>query len=404
MPSMLSDADRETVKRVVPKPGNKIFAVAVARLYVAYPNRQRWTYTGLSGAAVLANDLIGNTCWIKLVDISEIYEPFYYNQDRTFFHSFELEDCLAGLSFVDEKDAKTFKKKMDEREKYVSKATKTTPFQGMASSAGTNYNALQEKHHGRFSNLLHGHRPSHQQPQQMQSILPPRQPAPAIMPTQAQSNASAMASLDEVDPSWRGMLGELMSLGITEDQIAENAEFIKSYILDQQKANGASNGIVASDTRTKVPPPPPAVPPGGHKPISPQPTGGTTASKRGAPPPPPAPRRSTAGVPLAPSPPRQATPPRTPSPPRPRFRAPPPIADAGKFAHENAPPVRNRAQSNAQLPGPPPPPRPPKTPEEPDERGKHKFGVPPAFSGQRSVPPPAPARGSVPPPPPRSRD
>ena len=70
MPSILSDTDRETVKRTVPKSGNKIFAVAVARLYIAYPNRQRWTYTGLQGAAVLANDLIGNTLWIKLVDVS----------------------------------------------------------------------------------------------------------------------------------------------------------------------------------------------------------------------------------------------------------------------------------------------------------------------------------------------
>ena len=70
MPSILTDNDKDTVKRAVPKPANKIQAVAVARLYIAYPNRQRWTYTGLQGAAVLANDLVGNTYWIKLVDIS----------------------------------------------------------------------------------------------------------------------------------------------------------------------------------------------------------------------------------------------------------------------------------------------------------------------------------------------
>ncbi len=70
MPSMLSEADKETVKRTVPKAANKIQAVAVARLYVAHPNKQRWTFTGLQGAAVLANDLVGNTFWIKLVDIS----------------------------------------------------------------------------------------------------------------------------------------------------------------------------------------------------------------------------------------------------------------------------------------------------------------------------------------------
>lgn len=70
MPSILSDTDRETVLRTVPKSSNKILAVGVARLYVAYPNPNRWKDTGLQGAAVLANDLVGHTFWIKLVDIS----------------------------------------------------------------------------------------------------------------------------------------------------------------------------------------------------------------------------------------------------------------------------------------------------------------------------------------------
>lgn len=70
MPSVLSDHDKEIVKRTIPKSANKIQAVAVARLYVAYPNKQKWVYTGLQGAAVLANDLVGNTYWIKMVDIS----------------------------------------------------------------------------------------------------------------------------------------------------------------------------------------------------------------------------------------------------------------------------------------------------------------------------------------------
>lgn len=70
MPSILSDLDKETVRRTVPKPANKILAVAVARLYVAYPDPHRWTYTGLQGAAVLANDLVGHTFWLKLVDVS----------------------------------------------------------------------------------------------------------------------------------------------------------------------------------------------------------------------------------------------------------------------------------------------------------------------------------------------
>ena len=71
----LTDADKDTIKRTVPKASNKIQAVAVARLYVAYPNKSRWTYTGIQGAAVLSNDLVGNTFWIKMVDISVWHEP-----------------------------------------------------------------------------------------------------------------------------------------------------------------------------------------------------------------------------------------------------------------------------------------------------------------------------------------
>lgn len=70
MVSILNEEDKNTVKRVVPKQSNKIQAVGVARLYVAYPDRSKWTYTGLQGAVVLANDLVGNTYWLKLVDVS----------------------------------------------------------------------------------------------------------------------------------------------------------------------------------------------------------------------------------------------------------------------------------------------------------------------------------------------
>ena len=70
MPSLLNDDDKDTVKRHVPKQTNKIQAVAVAKLYVAYPNRAQWKYTGLQGAIVLSNDLVGHTYWLKIVDIS----------------------------------------------------------------------------------------------------------------------------------------------------------------------------------------------------------------------------------------------------------------------------------------------------------------------------------------------
>ncbi|KAI6809448.1 hypothetical protein KC337_g16278, partial [Hortaea werneckii] len=139
MPSILSDDDKQTVKRTVPKATNKIHAVAVVKLYICPPSHHRWTFTGLQGALVLANDLVGNTFFLKLVDVSpanrgvlwdqEIYDTFQYNQDRTFFHSFEGEGpALYGLSFADEKEARQMRKKMEEREKNASKATRAKPF------------------------------------------------------------------------------------------------------------------------------------------------------------------------------------------------------------------------------------------------------------------------------------
>ncbi|KAK5065394.1 hypothetical protein LTR84_001232 [Exophiala bonariae] len=424
MPSILTDADKETVKRTVPKASNKIQAVAVARLYVALPNRGRWTYTGLQGAAVLSNDLVGNTFWLKLVDISsanrgviwdqEIYDTFQYNQDRTFFHSFELEQCIAGLSFIDEKEARQFKKKMDEREKNASKQTKAQPFASSLGGGQVYVPGGSHKHHSRVGNFLRGHRHSSipTQPQQPQSIAPQPLYSPGA-PMRPQNSASG--SIDLSDPTWRPILNELLEMGITEDQIEQNADFIKNYV-KQKQAEEMANGIVqalpsATETRSSrapPPPPPPAAPPSR---ISPDNTGTTTSSRRGPPPAPPPSRRPVGG--RAPSPPRSPSPPpRTPSPapsPQPRFRAPPPLADAGKFAGKAAPPNlssgRDRASSASLAnPGPPPPPRPPKSPVD-DEPSSGMFRVPPPFSGERksSAPPLPPSRGPVPPPPP-SRD
>lgn len=74
MPEGVTAEEKGIIRRVVPKAQNKILAAAMVRLYIAYPNASKWTYTGLQGAVVLANDLIGNTFWLKLVDVS-VWQP-----------------------------------------------------------------------------------------------------------------------------------------------------------------------------------------------------------------------------------------------------------------------------------------------------------------------------------------
>ncbi|SSD62119.1 uncharacterized protein SCODWIG_03881 [Saccharomycodes ludwigii] len=129
---LLSSGDKEKIKIALPKSFNKIIYVSVARLYIAYPNPDKWQYTGLTGSIALVDDLVGNTFFFKLIDINgnrgviwdqELYINFEYFQDRTFFHTFELEDCMAGLLFEDIGEAQHFYKRVVKREKYASKKT-----------------------------------------------------------------------------------------------------------------------------------------------------------------------------------------------------------------------------------------------------------------------------------------
>ncbi|KAK3067979.1 hypothetical protein LTR53_014811, partial [Teratosphaeriaceae sp. CCFEE 6253] len=436
MPSILSDDDKQTVKRTVPKASNKIHAVAVAKLYLSLPGSTRWTPTGLSGAAVLADDLVGHTFWLKLVDVSpsnrgvlwdqEIYDTFAYNQDRTFFHSFEGEQCLFGLSFADEKEARQFRKKVEEREKNAAKGTKGKAF--AAGPAQTGYGGAQAtqsigggggegggKSLGRFGGLFSSHRHNSvgQQSAPAQSIIPPRgveiqnQYAGSAHASPGVSRPQSSAGIDLSDPDVQAVLQELMQMGITEDQIEENAGFIKSY-LAQKKATSAAEAE-KKERASRAPPPPPPTPGASIADLSPQNTGSSGTSRRGPPPAPPPSRRTATGAmpqqrPPSPSP---SPPPRDPSPPRSRFRAPPPLADAGKFASQAAPPpTPGRSRGNSAV-GPPPPPRPPKTSLDEDVHAAPpgpptRFAVPPPFEGKRvaSGPPPTPARGDVPPPPP----
>jgi neural Wiskott-Aldrich syndrome protein len=121
MPSSLNSDDKAKIKRAIPKASNKIITAAVARLYISFPDPQKWKFTGLSGAIVLARDTVGDTYFLKLVDVvgagqvlwdQELWKGFQYNQDRTFFHSFEMEGILAGLSFAEESEAQGFYKKV----------------------------------------------------------------------------------------------------------------------------------------------------------------------------------------------------------------------------------------------------------------------------------------------------
>lgn len=92
----------------------QVHAVAAVRLYLSEA-QQAWEWTKVSGAVALATTNEPGR-YLYVVDLSnnsvplsqEIYENFGYEAPREFFHSFEMDDCVAGLSFADASDAKAF--------------------------------------------------------------------------------------------------------------------------------------------------------------------------------------------------------------------------------------------------------------------------------------------------------
>lgn len=436
----LTAQDKEKIKRAIPKANNKVIDATVARLYIAYPDPTSWTYTGLMGGIALVDDLVGHTFFLKLVDIighrgviwdQELYVNFEYHQDRKFFHTFEIEECLVGLLFEDSSEAAHFFKRVTSRQKHGSKKTVN------------NKNAIALKEKAAPSG--------------------PQAPGPRgefVNSNTAQRSRRAKGVIyydDLPPPEWRTLYSELAAAGITEDMIADNREFIKDYIAKQggplvgleppiprrvNKAKETTAEVPVLRTSTtskhkKAPPPPPppvskspSIDPT-HRSVSAAPSGGLesenistpeSSSVFGTPEPeaapeaaahpkfrvPPstaiAPPVSNSSLPYVPqnqttaySSPYQNTPPA-------QYQNTPPPQINQNSVHK-APPTLPQAgsqvgsQQYGQLPPPPPPSRGP-VPPAPPSRGP----VPPAPPSRGSVPPPPPNRGPVPPPPPRGNN
>ena len=390
---ILTPADKEKVKRAIPKVNNKIIDATVARLYIAYPDATKWQYTQLFGAIALVDDLVGHTFWLKLVDITgsrgvvwdqELYVDFGYHQDRKFFHTFELEECLAGLLFEDSADGAHFYKRVTTRTKHGSKQTVN------------NKNAMRLQATAALAALKPG----------------PRGEFFDVNTAQRLRRARGVLYYDDVPPpEWRLLYAELAAAGISEDMIADNREFIKEYIAQQggplvgleppvpRRAKIAAEPTpeVLTSRKHKAAPPPPPPPP--LKDVS-TPTASSTPAA------PPAP--STSAAPLAPSTPAvplalsvpsapsvssSALPSEVESPadsvtsspapeaatPALRFKVPPALALP---PHSGLLPPVNRPFPGAQ-----------------GTAGPAPFGLGAAAT---PLPPPPPARGPVPPPPPRA--
>ncbi|KAK4513533.1 uncharacterized protein ATC70_005535 [Mucor velutinosus] len=337
----LSSADDKNLVRAA-VPTSKIFTAGVARLHVASPDPSKWTYSQVWGAAVFCIDKAkNNSFFIRLVDIQngsgviweqELYEGFKYVKDASYFHSFETDDCLTALEFVDEGEADVFYKKVQGRDSLTAKATiastasstfghRKTP--SLSNTLNKRRSKIDKNHIGMPADFRHvGH----------------------IGYTPGKG-----FSVQNNDSEWNGIFEQLKELGISADEINDNQEFIQDFLQQngtalpsspppqQQAPTVATAPPPIQTSRKKAPPPPP--PPGRHH----------------APPPPPPPRRSNNNHSSPPPPPPPARHPGPPVPNRGRpVPAPPPIPSMGNGSP--APPAPPPPPPMGSVPPPPPPP------------------------------------------------
>lgn len=74
----------------------------------------------------------------------------------------------------------------------------------------------------------------------------PAQPTPSLPHT---ARNSGIARLNSAHPSWGDILKDLMALGITEDQIEEQADFIKSFIEQRETQTSSTDGALEELSR-----------------------------------------------------------------------------------------------------------------------------------------------------------
>ena len=149
MTASVTDAEKATLSDQL---GNtkSLLGCAVARLYLASPDpnvaagtedsvlatfpalsASAWTYTGVVGAVALIVDRALDTYMFQIYDLDtfelrfeyELYEDIDYRAGGgagsaaegggARFHVFEMEDCVAGLSFADATEARWFLSKVN---------------------------------------------------------------------------------------------------------------------------------------------------------------------------------------------------------------------------------------------------------------------------------------------------
>ncbi|KAI0001133.1 hypothetical protein BJV77DRAFT_1178569 [Russula vinacea] len=300
----------------------KILAASLARIYFAYPDPNSWSYGGLQGALVLVADRSRGAHFFCLVDLvgsrgvlweHELYKGFEYNEDRAFFHTFAGDECMIGIVFPAEADAKNVYKQVSNRKELKPKAKADSgPKKKSIAKGGTiDKSLISAPTAGSFVHVAH-------------------------MGYDSEKGFTSSG----VDPSWMAFLDDLQRHGVDDALIAENMDFIKSFVRGAQESGAVTNG----GPKKKKPPPP-----------APRRAQQDSTSSIATPPPSLHPLPPSRSTPSPRAPPSSAS---TPSPQLPS-RAPPPPSRMSVAPPPPVPPPAPPSRPISIAPSAPPPPPPP---------------------------------------------
>ncbi|KAI7900599.1 uncharacterized protein BX663DRAFT_438889, partial [Cokeromyces recurvatus] len=228
----------------------KIYAATVARLYVAYPNPNKWAYSNIWGAVTFLKDKKKHSYYIRIIDLinhkgviweQELYDGFEITKHTPFFFSFATDEYMAGLSFTDVDDANVFYTKITTRETMAStKKRKETSGKKPKGKVDKSQIGLPSE----FRHLGHiGYTPD------------------------------KGFRVQNTGPEWNGLFDQLKDLGISPQEIHENEDFIKEFVNERGGPPPAPPPRPSMNSKTRIPPPPP---PPSRRPAPPPPIGGKT--------------------------------------------------------------------------------------------------------------------------------
>ncbi|KAI1298604.1 Neural Wiskott-Aldrich syndrome protein [Halotydeus destructor] len=140
--TLLSNEENDLVCQLL---GKRCFSMATAvvqLLLTKPPEHSKWNKMA-TGVACFVKDNPKRSYFIRVFDIDnrkcmiweqELYTTFKYKTPRTYFHQFEADDKMAGLSFASEQEADAFKtivrEKLNLRQKTVDRKRGSGPTNG----------------------------------------------------------------------------------------------------------------------------------------------------------------------------------------------------------------------------------------------------------------------------------